>query len=154
MNNNTPASNPQNKNSFGKLVKEAFQPDQKNKMFSWYRTGLLLVGFTAGIFVATALDLVLRIDTSNENASGVVSAQERCRDDGGNFDRISGNCLYTTEDRGDGCQANADCDGWCLVTDDQAVGSEGEGECSEDFHPKGCFKFMDNGMVNSICMPE
>lgn len=124
------------------------------KQFPWYQSGLILVGFAAGVLVATSVDMVARIVRDEDVSTDTITAADKCREEGGMYNRGDDKCVYVTEDRGDTCQDNKECDGWCIVSDDAKVGDSGEGKCSEDFHPKGCVKFMDNGIVNAICLPE
>jgi hypothetical protein len=48
---------------------------------------------------------------------------------------------------------SSECEGWCLVEDKEELGSNAKnGYCSEEYRPEGCFKFADQGEVNSICL--
>jgi len=61
--------------------------------------------------------------------------------------------LLVTGDRGDSCSSNSECLGWCIADENDQIGEEKNGICSDNYHPAGCFKFIDEGEVNSICMP-
>lgn len=137
--------------SFWKEVKDVFSKSSYPKIFPWLQSGLVLMGFTLGVFITVAVYMIT--DAAGQNEGTIVSESEadKCRDKGGRYDSESEECILVTEDRGQGCKKNSDCEGWCLVDDDAEIGSEAEGTCSDDFTPEGCFKYMDEGKVNSIC---
>jgi hypothetical protein len=83
-----------------------------------------------------------------------ISPSEECRISGGRYDTKTEVCIYETTDAGNLCEKNKDCEGWCLVDESTQLREESTGFCSDVFKPKGCFKFIDNGKVNKICLPE
>jgi hypothetical protein len=140
------------KMSFWQTVKAVFQPTKQGKVFPWLQSGLVLVGFAAGVLVTTGVDLISRY-ASSESTTDVVSEADKCREKGGRYDESDKNCILVTSDRGTDCTDNSDCEGWCIVDDSAEIGSEEGGSCTESYNVGGCVKFMDNGKVNSICLP-
>ena len=63
----------------------------------------------------------------------------------------SKSCAVKTHDSRKICTDSAQCEGSCLVSDDQPVGAKAIGSCSDWFGTFGCHKFMRNGVVDSIC---
>jgi hypothetical protein len=123
------------------------------KVFPWLQTGIFLLGFVSGLFTATVIDLSARIVPKTKTTQTALSDEEKCRKDGGRYDTDAKSCIMTTSDTGNGCKSNKDCDGWCMASESDKIGTEKEGICSTEFAVNGCFKFIDNGKVNSICMP-
>lgn len=142
--------------SFWKEVKKNLSFKRDNKEFPWLQSGLILLGFTLGVFVTSGVDIISRIDLSKEEEviAEEMDDSEKCREQGGRYDRFAENCLLVTEDRGEPCTDKDDCSGYCLVDDDATLGEEVTGYCSENFIMEGCFKFADRGKVNSICIPD
>ncbi len=145
--------NKQNNISFWQAVKDTFKSkkDSKSSMFPWLQTGLVLVGFTAGVLVTTGVDIISRMIT-NESDTEEISEADKCREQGGRYDNENETCIMVTSDRGSPCSDNSECEGWCLADEDDTLGEEKMGYCSDDFNPNSCFKFIDGGIVNSICM--
>jgi hypothetical protein len=141
------------KMSFWEAVKTSFTSPEGKKIFPWFQSGLILIGFALGALVTSGVDVISRLDFGDEDETAEVSEADECRDQGGRYDEDNNNCVLVTSDRGNSCTKNDDCSGWCLADSDAEIGSEDEGYCSENFGPEGCFKFMDEGRVNEICMP-
>ncbi|MBU0975178.1 MAG: hypothetical protein ABIE03_04075 [Patescibacteria group bacterium] len=143
----------QNKVDFWKEVKNSFKGG--GKTFPWLRSGYILLGFVLGVLVTAFVYIAaLQPNDSNKQTSSIVTEEDTCREDGGRYDRSQKTCLLTTNDRGDTCSDNSECDGWCLADSESKVGEKGEGNCSDEFDITGCIKFIDQGKVNSICIPE
>lgn len=138
--------------SFLDAVKNSFKPCKSSKTFPWFQSGLILVGFAAGVFVTSGVDILSRF-TSSEQSSQEISEDEKCREKGGRYDKESETCIIITSDRGGTCSDSSECQGWCLADENDELGQQEKGYCSDNFRPEGCFKFIDNGKVNSICMP-
>lgn len=137
----------------GELVENTFKGSSSSKIFPWLQSGIFLVGLAMGALITASV--CIYFGTSFEGLSKVeeVSEEEKCRDEGGRYEETSQNCILETSDNGGPCKANTDCEGWCLAGENDEIGVVEEGVCSDDYHPRGCFKFIDNGEVNSICMP-
>ncbi|MBN2016413.1 hypothetical protein JW766_06320 [Candidatus Dojkabacteria bacterium] len=151
--NNNKKPNSTAKLSFWDTVKKSFRTDGSKKMFPWFQSGLLLVGFAAGVLVTSGVDIISRLDLEENDTKEEESENQKCMDKGGRYDEDTQSCIMTTDDRGDACSKNEDCEGWCLIGEDATLGAQMNGYCSDNFKPKGCFKYIDNGKVNSICMP-
>lgn len=139
-------------NSFFKEVKNVFSERDDN--FPWFYSGILLVGFTLGVLVTAGVDIISRtnINQNEEVATSDLSEKDKCIEKGGRYDSKEEKCLMVTNDGSDDCTDKADCEGWCLADADAELRTEGTGTCSDEFQPKGCFKFMDKGSVNEICL--
>jgi len=139
---------PPKKSTLEKIKEHLSSPDSKS--YSWVNSGILLLGFTLGIFSIAIILLIGKMDIS-ESQSDAISEAQKCRVDGGRYND-DGSCSLVTEDKGFGCSSNEDCNGWCLAYDEEDIGTHSTGYCSEQYRTQGCFKFIDNGIVNSICM--
>ena len=144
---------PKKKFSFFQILKDSFKSNKGDKTFPWLQSGILLVGFTLGILVTSSVDMLSRMDFSstNEQETSIDEADE-CRTKGGSYDTDNSICILNTSDNGTSCTDNTECEGWCLAGEELELGDEETGYCSDNFRPDGCFKFMDKGMVNSICL--
>lgn len=141
------------KSSFFEMIKNSFKSNKKEKSFPWLQSGFLLVGFTLGILVTSSVDLLSRMDLSSSNKQTTSTDEaDECRAKGGRYDADSDICTLYTSDNESECTDNTDCEGWCLASEDLELGSEEAGYCSDKFRPDGCFKFIDKGKVNSICL--
>lgn len=144
------------KTSFLSTVKSSFQKGNNPKQFPWFSSGLILIGFALGVLTASSVDIISRSTRTNSESStdNTVTDAEQCREKGGRYDKENSTCILVTDDKGDGCSSNADCEGWCLADSNAELNSEDTGSCSDSFRKTGCFKFIDEGKVSSICMPE
>jgi hypothetical protein len=140
--------------SFWQTLRSCFQTTQPTtKVFPWMQSGLVLLGFAIGVLVTTGVDILSRLDFSNDSSTVKISESDKCMDKGGRYDTKTRTCLLATNDDGNQCSSNDDCEGWCLTDEDATIGEQQSGYCSENFRPTGCFKFIDNGKVNEICIP-
>lgn len=138
--------------SFFETVKEAFKSD-KNSTFPWFQSGLVLLGFALGVLVTAGVDIVSRyVPRESDQKVEAKSKSQECREKGGSYDSDNEICKLETDDTGEGCSKNSECEGWCLASEDAEVGEDGKGECSDKITPEGCFKYIDDGMVNEICL--
>lgn len=150
MNNKQPE-----KVKFWDEVKNTFKSKSDKKEFPWLQSGFVLVGFTLGIVATSIVTMTsINLDTVEQPVQAEASEEEKCVDQGGRYDRNTETCNFIASDRGESCKDNSDCDGWCLVDDNAELGEKAEGSCSNEYTIKGCVKFMDDGKVNSICLPE
>ncbi len=140
------------KNTFWETLKEVLKSNKDKKVFPWLQSGFLLLGFVLGVLVTTAVDLASRrIEFKKENVSE-LSKSEECATKGGRYDYRLEECILVTSDDGKECVKNEDCEGWCLAESSANIGESGMGKCSREFKPKGCIKYLDQGMVNEICL--
>ncbi len=139
--------------SFFKMIKDSFKSNRKERSFPWLQSGFLLVGFTLGVLVTSSVDLLSRMDFSNTTKQSTSTDEaDECRAKGGSYDTDNEICILNTSDNESECTDNTDCEGWCLANEESELGNEEAGYCSDKFRPDGCFKFIDKGKVNSICL--
>lgn len=137
-------------------LKASFE-SYKNSLGPTY-TGLVLIGFILGIVITSVVTLIIlngeNTDSQTSTQAISLEAKERCEREGGIWELTSRGyvCDYVTDDQGDSCTSNSDCSGWCLADDNAQLDTQSEGECSENKIVEGCFKYMDNRKVNSICL--
>ena len=125
-----------------------------SKVFPWLYTGLVLLGFSLGVLVTTTVDMFSRSINTEDESPEDTEEVELCRSQGGRYDLDKNKCLTSSEDEGTGCKSNDDCEGWCLASNEAQIGAQSTGECSKEYRVKGCVKFIDNGSVNEVCLPE
>lgn len=104
------------------------------------------------VFLLVLVLVVVNIVFRKKSEWDVVDAAE-CEEMGGRYNYDEEYCILETRDEDWRCNSNSDCEGWCLAEEDAELGSKGYGKCSESFNVTGCIKFIDEGLVNSICMP-
>lgn len=104
------------------------------------------------VFVLVLVLVVVNIVFRKKSEWDVVDAAE-CEEMGGRYNSDEEYCMLETRDEEWRCNNNSDCEGWCLAEEDAELGSKGYGKCSDSFKVTGCIKFIDEGLVNSICMP-
>ncbi|MDD3647852.1 MAG: hypothetical protein PHS44_05140 [Candidatus Dojkabacteria bacterium] len=142
----------QKKVDFWKEVKNSLKGD--NKMFPWLRSGYVLVGIAIGVLVTAFVNIaIFKSSGADIEITETITDEEKCREEGGRYNRDQKTCLTSANDSGESCSDNSDCEGWCLADSNSKVGDIATGTCSEGFDATGCFKFIDNGKVNSICIP-
>jgi len=131
------------------------------KLWSYGRSGFMNLSYGSmriwvffSIFVCFLLLLLVVVNVAFEKNSGwdVIDSDE-CVEMGGQYNDEQNYCMLETRDKEWRCNSNSDCEGWCLAEEDAELGSRAYGKCSEAFSAQGCVKFIDEGMVNSICMP-
>jgi len=147
----------QHKANSGK--KDKVTDPSSKRLFSWLVSGWILVGFSFGVLTSAAgviyafrtsyAKFSLPETGSNEN---MLADEDSCRKEGGRFDKKTGECNLKTVDYKTKCTKNDDCQGLCMAEEDSLLGNKESGYCSIEFNMSGCFKFIDEGMVNSICL--
>jgi hypothetical protein len=146
-------SNNSNKTSIWQSFKKHFRSQTPIKIFPWLQSGFILLGFSLGVLATSAVDLVSLIDKKDNQTTINTEEDDKCIQEGGRYDYASKSCILNTSDRGGGCMDSSECEGWCLVDEKQELGSNVKnGYCSEEYRPEDCFKFADQGKVNSICL--
>lgn len=122
-------------------------------------TGIALIAFTVGILMTVLVMVSYQVNftpsSTSTNPETVLYEQE-CLDNNGVWEQKGGDrfvCNYETEDASGNCTDSSDCEGWCLAEQDSQLGEKEIGECSDYKILHGCIKFIDKGMVNSICLP-
>jgi len=142
------------KTSVWESIKNAFtKSPHEVKIFPWYQSGILILGFSLGVLVTASVYTFTATPLSSETTLVSSSKEDECVNSGGRYDDKNQICLLVTNDRGNTCTDSSDCQGWCSADENAKIGTGAEGICGESFNKKGCFKFIDKGKVNSICIP-
>jgi len=139
---------------FWNEVKSTLKGEGGKKAFPWVASGFVLIGFTLGVFVTTGVELISRMKTEDKEIETDFSSSKDCISKGGRYDEQEKKCYLVTEDRGEECTSNDDCQGYCLADENAELNSESKGTCSENYRLTGCIKYIDDGIVTSICFPE
>lgn len=125
-------------------------------------SGVFLLGFIMGALIASVVTIYfIRVPRDNDANSATISAEDQIRKDecikaGGSWQSTSSGytCNSKTSDSGKTCNSKSECFGWCLAKDDAKINTKASGTCSDKTIMQGCIKFIDNGLVNSICLPK